>query len=336
MRQRDFGSTGMTVSEIGVGCSRIGGALTSGSSRRDEITMLQEAADAGISFFDTADMYAQGQSEVILGRALRSRRSEVVIATKGGYVVPPSGRLLARLKPVARPVLQRLGVRRRPSGAHGPRTIPQDFSPGHLRAAVEASLRRLGTDYIDVYQLHSPSRAVIDAADYLGVLEELRGQGKILHCGVAADDPDDVSAFHRLGGLASLQVPFNLVDQRAADDLFPQAAARGVGIISRSCYVAGLLRDDVPEATLRSVTPDWQEILRIRQVAGRIGRPVLEAALQLSLSIPTISVTILGMRTPEHLRENLRLHAAPPLTAADIAQLSRPAKARGATADDHR
>jgi aryl-alcohol dehydrogenase-like predicted oxidoreductase len=330
VRYRTFGATGITVSELGVGCSRIGGVRSPGGSRKAELALLGAAVDAGINFFDTADIYSQGQSEVLVGQAFRARRSEVVIATKGGYLVPIQRRLVATIKPLVRPVVQRLGLRRSVIGRPGGGPMAQDFSPAHLKAAVEASLRRLRTDYIDVYQLHSPARSVVEAGEYLAVLDELKAQGKILHYGVAADSASDVVCFDRHPGVSSLQVPFSLLHQQAAADLFPNAAAHAVAIVSRSCYAAGLFKDELSPEALRDLTPDWEQILGLRQVAAELGRRLLEAALQFALAFEPIAVTILGMRTPEHLRENLRHYSAPPLTQTELARL----RDRGATSAD--
>jgi aryl-alcohol dehydrogenase-like predicted oxidoreductase len=311
------------VSAIGIGCSRIGGVSGQGSSRTEEERMLQEAADRGINFFDTADIYAQGRSEVRVGRALRHRRSEVVIATKGGYVLPSGRRLLARVKPLARPLLRATKIGNRTAVARGPGMMTQDFSPGHLRAAVEASLRRLGTDYIDVYQLHSPGRSVVEDGEYVGVLEVLRAEGKLLHFGIAADDPADVPNFDAVEGLASIQLPFNLVYQDASRVVLPKASEHGTAVIARSCYAAGLLDDEVSESTLRAMDPNWTEFVRVRAAVHELGRPLLETALQFCLAIRPIAVTIIGMRTRAHLRENLRHLAAAPLSTSEIASLAR-------------
>src|SRR6476661_6221242 len=105
--------------------------------------MLRQAMDAGVNLFDTADLYSHGQSEILLGRAIKGRRDEVVVATKVGYAVPAQSRLLGRLKPVLRPIVQTLGLKRPPSAGAPAGPISQDFSPSYLAAAVEASLKRL-------------------------------------------------------------------------------------------------------------------------------------------------------------------------------------------------
>jgi aryl-alcohol dehydrogenase-like predicted oxidoreductase len=317
MRARAFGWTGFEVSEIGVGCARIGSVSARGPSRSEEIAMLREAVESGINFFDTADIYAYGQSEVILGMALRDRRSEVIIATKGGYLVPRR-RVVGRLKPLARPLVQRFR-RDRPVGASfGGALMSQDFSPRHLREAVDASLRRLRTDYIDVYQLHSPPAPLVPAADYVGVLEEMQSAGKIRFFGVALDHPDDAKGVEAARGVASLQIPYNLLDSAAAHGLLGAAATDDRAVIARSCYAAGLLADEMSSEALRRVTPDWREIDRLRDVARTIGRPLLQTALQFSLAEARIAVTIVGMRTREHLRANLAHHAADPLSSDEL------------------
>jgi aryl-alcohol dehydrogenase-like predicted oxidoreductase len=312
------------VSELGVGCSRIGGALTPGGSRREELAMLAGAVDAGLNFFDTSDFYSQGQSESLVGKALRSRRSEVVIATKGGYVVAGQRQFVARLKPVVGPVVNRLGLKRphRSGGGQGA-SIPQDFSPAHLARAVEGSLHRLGTDYIDVYQLHSPARSLVEAGDYVAGLTDLQSQGKIRHFGIAADSASDVLCFDRHPSISTLQVPFSLLYPAAATELLPKARHRDVGVITRSCFAAGLFKDGLTEPQLRELTPDWARILELRERADVVGRPLLEAALQFSVAAPS-AVTIVGMRTPAHLRENLRYYDAVPLDRMELDTLTQP------------
>jgi aryl-alcohol dehydrogenase-like predicted oxidoreductase len=326
VRYQEFGSTGLKVSELGLGCSRIGGVLSPSASRSEEIALLRAAVDAGINFFDTSDLYSQGQSEVLIGRALGVRRDHVIIATKGGYVVPRNRQVVAHVKPLVAPVIRRLRVRRPGFGSAGSGSgsvpIEQDFSPAYLARAVEGSLRRLRTDYIDLYQLHSPPRSVVEAGEYIAVLDDLRAQGKIRHFGIAAEAAPDVISCSRRPSVAAVQVPFSLLHQEAAHDLFPVAAGGPLAVISRSCYAAGLLRDDLSEETLRAMAPEWAQILELQRKAAGLGRPLLEAALQFSLRAESVAVTLLGMRTPAHLSDNLKLYSAPRLTEEELAAFS--------------
>jgi len=284
--------------------------------------MLQRAVDAGITLFDTSDMYSQGQSEVVVGTALRGRRADVVLATKGGYVWPAESRLLARAKPLLRPVIRRLRIRRPGAGPSGPPpVVPQDFTPAHLVSALEASLRRLRTDYVDIYQLHSPPPEVVAAGEFVEALERLKSAGKIRQYGLAGDSAADVAELERHPGIGCLQVPFSVVDQ-AAGGVLTAARRTGTGVISRSCFAAGLLVGDRPAAALRDVTPDWERIVAFRSVADTLGRPRKELALQFSLGTDGIATTVVGMRSPQQLEEILRLAAAPPLSAEERAQVT--------------
>jgi aryl-alcohol dehydrogenase-like predicted oxidoreductase len=328
MRYRPFGRTGLSVSELGVGCSRIGGALSPGGSRKDEERMLRAALDAGINFFDTSDLYSQGQSEVVLGRALGRQRHEAIVATKGGYVVPGEQRLRARIKPLVRPIARFLPVRPSGAGSAGTAPMPQDFRPDHLVRAVDASLRRLATDHIDVYQLHSPSRSVVERDDAFAALERQRELGKIRCYGLALDSADTVRGFVLGDALASVQVPYSLLYPDAAEVLFPERStqAPGFAIIARSCYAAGLFKDGLDEAALQQLTPDWPEIVELQRRAELIGRPLIEAALQFSLAPSAVSVTIIGMRTRAHLVDNLRRYDASPLTSTELSILRSAAR----------
>jgi len=296
--------------------------FSTGSSPRDELRMLHEAIDAGINLFDTADLYSHGQSEILVGKALKGRRREVVVATKGGYALPAQSRVVGRIKPLLRPVIQATGLKRPASSGGGPRgAAAQDFSPAYLTSAVEASLRRLGTDYIDIYQLHSPPQTVVEAGDFVAVLQQLKEQGKIRHFGVAADTAADAEPFTAHPAITALEVPFSVIDRDASGGLLAAAASRGAGVISRSCFAAGFLVGNQTDDELRAATPDWPGILAFRQAASELGRSRKELALQFSLGVDGIATTLVGMRSPAQLAEVLRLEAAPSLTGAERAAL---------------
>ena len=317
MRFRDFGKTGWRVSEIGFGGARIGGLLAQDGGRATSLRTLAAACDAGINFYDTADMYAQGESEILIGKAFRKMRDKVFIATKGGYCLPARKRFIQFIKPLAKPLVRAIGLRRSavPAGLSG--AISQDFTPGHLRNAVEASLRRLQSDHIDLYQLHSPPREQLLAPqfqDALGLLARLKAEGKIREYGIALDSIDDAALCLGMEGIASLQMPFGLMDLEALDGTFDKVSERQYGIIARGCFGGGALKQSLTEADLRAIEPKWERVLQIRRLAEQMQRSPLEVALQSSLCIERISVTILGMRTPQHLAANLQYYAAKPLS----------------------
>jgi aryl-alcohol dehydrogenase-like predicted oxidoreductase len=321
---RQFGKTGWRVSEIGFGGARIGGLLAQDGGRATSLKTLEAACDAGINFFDTADMYSQGESEILVGKAFRDKRDRVFIATKGGYSLPRQKRLVQLIKPFAKPIVRALGLRRGAVPASLSGTVSQDFSPGYLREAVEASLRRLQSDHIDLYQLHSPPREELSGnrlQDALGLLARLKTEGKIREYGIALDSVYDAVHCLDMEGIASLQMPFGLMDLQALDGVFDQVSERQFGIIARGCFGGGALKQSLTEAELRASEPQWERALQIKRLAEQMQRSALEAALQFALSIERISVTILGMRTPEHVATNLQHYAAKPLSNEEKREL---------------
>lgn len=324
MRYRQFGKTGWRVSEIGFGGARIGGLLAQDGGRATSLKTLEAACDAGINFFDTADMYSQGESEILVGKAFRNKRDKVFIATKGGYSLPRQKRLIQLVKPFAKPIVRALGLRRSAVPASLSGTVSQDFSPGYLREAVNASLRRLQSDHIDLYQLHSPPREELCGnrlQDALGLLGRLKTEGKIREYGIALDSVYDAVHCLDMEGIASLQMPFGLMDLQALDGVFDQVSERQIGIIARGCFGGGALKQSLTEAELRANEPQWERALQIKRLAEQMQRSALEAALQFALSIERISVTILGMRTPEHVATNLQYYAAKALSNEEKREL---------------
>ena len=325
MRYRQFGKTGWRVSEIGFGGARIGGLLAQDGGRATSLKTLEAACDAGINFFDTADMYSQGESEILVGKAFRNKRDKVFIATKGGYSLPRQKRLIQLVKPFAKPIVRALGLRRSAVPASLSGTVSQDFSPGYLRVAVDASLRRLQSDHIDLYQLHSPPQDELTGSrlqDALGLLARLKTEGKIREYGIALDSVYDAVHCLDMEGLASLQMPFGLMDLQALlDGVFEKVSERRLGIIARGCFGGGALKQSLTEAELRASEPQWERALQIKRLAERMQRSALEAALQFALSVERISVTILGMRTPEHVATNLQHYAARALSNEEKREL---------------
>jgi aryl-alcohol dehydrogenase-like predicted oxidoreductase len=317
VRYRQFGKTGWRISEIGFGGARIGGLLAEDGGRTTSIRTLEAACDAGINFYDTADMYSQGESEVLVGKAFAKKRDKVFIATKGGYCLSGQKKLIQLIKPIAKPIVRAIGLRRGTVAPAFSGAMLQDFSIGYLRKAVEASLRRLQSDYIDLYQLHSPSREELRGnrlQDALELLARLKAEGKIREYGIALDYIDDAPYCLGMEGIASLQMPFGLMDPEALDGMFDKVSERQIGIIARGCFGGGMLKQSLSEADLRAIEPKWERVLQIRRLVGQMQRSPLEAALQFSLCIERISVTILGMRTPQHLAANLQYYAAKPLS----------------------
>ena len=204
MKLRAFGSTGVDVSGLGLGCSRLGSVL--GADVKTAEVLLQTALDLGVSYFDTADIYGQGDSERLLGRTVANRPG-AIICTKVGKRYALSKRLLIPLKaPIA-------AFARRANGAAAvvsrsrSQQVPTCFEPAYLERALHQSLRRLGVDRLDGVMLHSPAVEVIRRGDALATLAEFKSAGKVGFIGVSVDDLDAAHAAIADPRIQALQGP---------------------------------------------------------------------------------------------------------------------------------
>lgn len=306
MRYRSLGNTGISVSEIGFGAWGIGGVVkdaTAYGPTDDAVSQkaLLAAVDSGITFFDTSALYGYGHSEELIGTTFKGMRDKVVISTKAGYVDF--------------------------SGA-------QNFSAHYLRSSLEASLRRLQTDYVDLFQLHdAPIELLRQDDSIVATMEKLREEGKVRAVGLSARSPMDcLSAVESLG-FKSVQVNFNMVDQRAVElGLFEACRASGAGAIVRTPLCFGFLTgkysasDDYAEGDhRRKWRPEqinrWTEAYKL--FTGRLAvegaQTNAQIALRYVLSFPEVSTTIPGMLTDEHVTENVAASDLGPFPAEVVA-----------------
>jgi aryl-alcohol dehydrogenase-like predicted oxidoreductase len=318
MKVKRFGTTDLMVSEIGFGCARLGGIFQH-SSQAESIRTVRLAVDHGITFFDTADMYCQGESETVLGTALRSDRARMIIASKVGYRLPRQRSVAARLKPVLRPLIRRIGIKREnlPHMIRG--TISQDFTRGYILRAVEGSLARLKTDYLDLYQLHSPPAGVLQDGEVFETLDRLRDAGKIRYYGVSCETAEDALVCLRYPGVASLQIRLSLLDRQALREAIPHAAAQGVAVIGRECFAGGLLTRAPDALGLEDCISDPDdretkrgEIADYAKRAAQCDSSLARLALHFVLKTEGISTTLLGRRTSAHVLDNLASLETPP------------------------
>lgn len=305
MKYRPLGKTGLTVSEIGFGTWGLGGNSYGPVNDAVSIEALHGAYDAGITFYDTSDLYGNGHSEEVLGEALGQVRDKIVICTKVG-LLPHSGF-----------------------------EMPCDFSSEHIREGLEASLRRLKTDYVDLYLLHSPTLEMLRSDDRIvATLQELQAAGKIRSYGISARSPSDALAAISEFDFAAAQVNFNLIDQRAVDNgLFDLAAAKGVGIIARTplCfgYLTGKLtgeealpgldhRKNWPEEQLKrwAAAPDLFTFLN----EGKQRTPA-QLALRFCLDSESVSTVIPGMMNTGEVRENVQASSLDPLDEEELGRI---------------
>jgi aryl-alcohol dehydrogenase-like predicted oxidoreductase len=293
MKYRNFGKMGTLVSEIGFGCLRLAGTSTEGKNEVEVLNTISEALDHGVNFFDTADIYGQGGSEKILGKALRGRRTKVIIATKAGYNLTRVGRGAAVLKPLLRPFVRRLSSLNRSVSQLRASEMQQDFSPQYLAKAIDHSLIRLRTDYIDLFQLHNPSLSILESGEFLEAVEQAKAQGKIRGYGISCRAAQDAQSCFLYSSNAAIQIPMNLLNIEAAGSIVAEAQKRGVAVIAREPFASGSMFNVMNFSSGSGVTHDR-------------GAPTqAQAALKALLRFPEISVVIPGMSTRAHLRENI-------------------------------
>jgi len=285
MEMRTIGS--LKVSLVGVGCNNFGMRIDEPATAR----VVGAALDAGINFFDTADIYGGTKSEAFLGRALGSRRGSVIVATKFGLEVDPSRR----------------GAR-----------------PEYVHQAVEDSLRRLGTDYIDLYQLHRPDPAV-PIAETLGALNDLVGAGKVREIGCSnfsatqLEEARDAAAAARGATFVSVQNELSLLHRDPQREVLPAAARLGVAFLPYFPLASGLLTGKyargqaVPSNSRLSAAWAADRFLTdsnvaaaeaLQRFAAERGHTLLQLAMSWLAQQPPVASIIAGATTPEQIRAN--------------------------------
>ena len=299
MHYRTLGKTGLRISEVGFGCWAIGGPSTLGGrvigwgevDDATSIRALETAFDLGINFFDTADVYGRGHSEKLVGQAFEKKRDQVIIASKVGNVVTPDNKWI------------------------------KVYSPDWIATALEASLKRLRTDYIDVYQLHSPPADFEYGDDVVAALERHKEAGKIRFYGISlpTDESAEVPALHVLAQKKPcdvFQVVHNILVRRPEQELFPACIEANVGIIARvplaSGFLTGKFRADTTFGSDDHRSHEFSPE-RIRQTVEKVDRlrefvsgtkTLAQLALQYCLSQPAVSVVIPGAKTPQQVKDN--------------------------------
>ena len=311
--------SGLKISRAAFGCARLGGTVER-FDKREATAVLNRAFDSGINVFDTADIYAQGNSEKLIGETFRNRRDQVILATKGGYVFSTAASFLSKLKPLIRKLMKlRPGLARMAKKARGSQ-MRQDFSREHLINALDASLRRLGTDYVDIYQLHSPPADVLEDGSVFEILESLRKAGKIRAFGVSILEPEH--GFKCMGADA-LQIEAHFMKPEAIRGIVPAAAIKNVGTFARQPFGSGLLTRSPETWTTDDFGGKLERLelarTRVRKISA-LGDPC-ELALRYLLHHSGFSAVLFATTRLANLEKNLRILEMPPLSESDVKQL---------------
>jgi aryl-alcohol dehydrogenase-like predicted oxidoreductase len=305
MRTRPIGT--LEVSVVGLGCNNFGRRIDAAAAEQ----VVHAALDRGVTLFDTADVYGDGRSEEYLGAALTGRRDEAVIATKFGMELSDGQQ-----------------------GAH----------PVYVRTACEASLRRLGVDHIDLYQLHRPDPDV-PVAETLGALGELVESGKVRvigHSNLAADEMDEAESEAAAGAVPrfeSAQDRWSLLERGLEDDKLPAIARNGLAVLPYFPLASGLLtgkyrpgEDPDPGWRIASLPDDRRSeqlsddrlatVERLRAFAASRDRTLLELAMSWLATQPTVASVIAGATRPEQIDANAAA-ADWKLTDDELAEVDR-------------
>lgn len=305
MRYTTVGTSGLKVSEVGLGCNNFGMRIDEPAAHK----VVGAALDAGVTFFDTADMYGGGRSEEMLGRALGTRRDDVVVATKfGAPVKTPYGG----------------GASRR-----------------HVMRACEASLRRLGTDHIDLYYMHYPDpETPVD--ETLSALDDLVRQGKVRYiansnlAGWELVDADHIARNTNSARFVATQLEWSLVNRDVERDTVPAARHLGLGVIPYFPLASGLLTgkyrrgEDFPEgsrlaagAWFASVATDenFAIVERVAAYAEERGRTILQLALSWLAAQPEVPSVLVGATSAEQVIANAEAFVE--LTDEEVAEITR-------------
>ncbi|MFV0633170.1 aldo/keto reductase [Demequina sp.] len=312
MEQRALGSAPFTVSAMGLGCNNFGRKDTASEYQEGTNAVIHAAVDAGVTFFDTADLYGGqwGLSETLMGHALKGLRDQVVLATKFGFTEVDT-----------------------PIDVHGPKG-----SPAYVRAALDASLERLQTDHVDLFQQHQPDPSV-PIEDTIGALAELVDEGKIRAYGVSQftaeqlRSADAVVASRSLPGIASSQDELSLIARGVETD-GRLATAEGIGAgflpffpLANGLFTGKFTRTDRPvDSRISRVRPhiaeqaDWDAMEAYQALCEDWGVTMLEATLGWFLVRPVVSSVIAGATKPEQVRQNAAsAHWRP--SATQVAQI---------------
>ena len=312
MRYRALGQTGMEVSEISFGAWAIGGGW--GAVEDEEsLAALHRAVDLGVNFIDTADVYGMGRSERLVGRLRRQRSETIYVATKAGR----------RLSPL----------------------VAEGYDAQNLTAFVEDSLRNLGTERLDLLQLHCPPTEVYYRPEVFQALEDLARAGKIRAYGVSVEKVEEALKAIEYPGLKTVQIVFNLFRQRPAELFFREAEGRGIGILARVPLASGLLAGKITPCTRfapddhRAFNREGQAFDRgetfagvdfakglqaVEELKGALprGMTLSQLALRWILMFAAVSCAIPGAKRPAQVEENAAASDLPPLSRGLMKKIS--------------
>jgi len=316
MKYRNLPNTDLKLSAVGFGVWTVSTTWWGIDDDAYAVDLLRKAYDLGVTFVDTADTYGNGKGETLVADALGNVRDKIVIATKFGY-----------------------DIYNNPERREGQRELPQDFSTRHVRFALEQSLKRLGTDYVDIYLLHNPRLWAIESDDLFGALEELKRAGKIRHYGVTMGpaigwEAEGVAALQKRD-ITVFQMIHNLLEQDPGRRFLEVADERDAAVLVRVPHSSGMLEGKYSADTTfapgdhRSHRPkEWliDGLKKLEQLCflhEGPGRTIGQAAIQYLLAHPRIVSVLPNIYDAEQLREFAEAPDTAPLTTEEVLRVDR-------------
>lgn len=314
MQYRTLPNSDLKLSTVGFGVWTVSTTWWGITDDAVGIGLMRRAFDQGVTYFDTADVYGDGKGETLLADALGEVREKIVIGTKCGYDFYNN------------------------ADRHGQRERPHDWSPGFIRFACEQSLKRLRTDYIDIYQIHNPRMDAVENDDLFATLEDLKREGKIRHYAAALGPANGWEAegleLTSRRKIAALQVIYNMFEQEPGRRLIEACEEHGVGAIIRVPHSSGLLEGRYTLDTTfdksdhRSHRPrEWlieglQKLEKVAFLTEGTGRTIAQAAIQYCLESPNVVSVLPNVYNEEQLDEFIAGADVPPLTAEEFARIA--------------
>jgi aryl-alcohol dehydrogenase-like predicted oxidoreductase len=286
MQYRPLGHPALKLSEIGFGC------MSLPVDEAEATRLILRATDLGINFFDTADLYQHGHNERIVGNALKGKRKDIVLATKVGNQWRKDG-----------------------SG--------WDWNPRkeYILSAVDKSLDRLQTDYIDLYQLHGGT--LDDPIDEtIEAFEMLIHQGKILHYGISSIRPNVIGEFVGRSRIVSVMMQYSLLDRRPEESCLPLLQSNGISVLARGALAKGLLAGKPADQFLNYSKEEVKKVADAIHVFSGARSSDAQTALRWVLQHPSVTSSVVGIRTMQQLEDVAVATGVPPLSAAEFETLS--------------
>ncbi|WP_085523461.1 aldo/keto reductase [Tuberibacillus sp. Marseille-P3662] len=303
MKTHQLGQSELFVSEIGLG------SMSLPENHQDGVYMIQKAIDEGVNFVDTADLYRFGNVETTVGEALKGRREDVILATKGGN-----------------------------HWEAGKENWHWDPSKAYIKEACKQSLKRLGTDYIDLYQLHGGT--IDDPIDEtIAAFEELKQEGYIRCYGISSIRPNVIREYVHRSNIVSVMMQYSILDRRPEETVLPLLAENNISVITRGPVGKGILSDNgenkIPEnGYLDYSAEELQEIVKQLQQQTSGNRPLSQTAIRYALHHPAVAAAIPGASKPSQLENNIQTSVSPELSAKELAAIQSISKAN--KYDNHR